>query len=537
MKLPQLNSKHDTNLAISLTFVGAAIPWLGSWIHSRMQWNTQLSGAGLIRDLVPDAGRCGITPKEAHAKGCRFESFSATWQLPECYDEELDKEFRSLQPWKFFKDQNGTIEISLAEVEKGSAQVWTTWGFHLWQCAFHWKKEVKIAHGLVSGSITPHQCLDHSLMQDHRHPQDYVGVPYWPRFQPCQPPSDISVHQFELKPAGFVGSDKGGKVHDSVHEHGSHNGNAEDVHKSHGNNKPDMARNDDPVIYDSESSKAKVTLTGTQETLLGTISAKAADALSPNSMLRDKWAAELLTKLDYNFSRLGVSGWLQAWPVMRSRSLDRWTSEFLDQHMHSPVGATVLHLACGLDSRALRLQKYFNRLNIRWVDVDLPDVVELRRQVVEEPAIELQSLSSYSLITASVTSPGWLEKIPADRPTIVVFEGLSMYLSEEEAHDMIRRLVSHFKQGQLIFDVVNSFFVGSQRWVSPVAKSGSTLKWYVDRPIALEAWAEGLHLRDEVFLSRRAEIKEFPWLIRWQFWVAASLPRVHEFSRELRFSF
>ncbi|KAK2001019.1 O-methyltransferase [Colletotrichum falcatum] len=287
----------------------------------------------------------------------------------------------------------------------------------------------------------------------------------------------------------------------------------------------------------SSPRKTKVTLTGTQETLLGTISAKAADALNPSPILGDRWAAELLTKVDYDFSRLGVTGWLQAWPVIRSRGLDRWTSEFLDQHVHAPDGATVLHLACGLDSRALRLGRYFDRMKLRWVDVDLPDVISLRKELMPEPDVGFRDQSSYELFAVSVTEPNWLQDIPADRPTLIVFEGLSMYLAEEDARDMIRRLVEHFAQGQLVFDAVNSFFVSSQRWISPVVKSGSTLKWYVDRPLSIETWAEGLSLRDDVLLTSRSEIQELPWKIRLQFGIATSLPRAYQFSRELRYSF
>ncbi|KAK2036965.1 O-methyltransferase [Colletotrichum somersetense] len=283
--------------------------------------------------------------------------------------------------------------------------------------------------------------------------------------------------------------------------------------------------------------KTKVTLTGTQETLLGTVSAKAADALNQSPILGDRWAAELLTKVDYDFNRLGVNGWLQAWPVIRSRGLDRWTREFLDQHLHAPSGATVLHLACGLDSRALRLQRYFDRMKLRWVDVDLPDVISLRKELMPDPDVGSRGQSNYELLPVSVTEPDWFRDIPADRPTLIVFEGLSMYLAEEDARDMIRGLVGHFAQGQLIFDAVNSFFVASQRWISPVAKSGSTLKWYVDRPLSIESWAEGLSLRDEVLLTGRSEIQELPWKIRLQFGIAASLPRAYQFSRELRYSF
>ncbi|TLS27613.1 hypothetical protein PpBr36_04830 [Pyricularia pennisetigena] len=292
-----------------------------------------------------------------------------------------------------------------------------------------------------------------------------------------------------------------------------------------------------PASPSGENKKTKVALTGTQETLLGTLSAKATDAVSPSSILKDKWAAELLTKVDYDFSRLGVNNWLQAWCVIRSRNLDRWASEFFDLHAHSPEGATVLHLGCGLDSRALRLQRYFGRMKLRWVDVDLPDVISLRGQLAAAPDVDSHGQSSYELLAASVTEPDWFRHIPANRPTLILFEGLSMYLAEEDARDMIRRLVGHFAQGQLIFDAVNSFFVASQRWVAPIAKSGSTLKWYVDRPLAIESWADGLSLRDEVFLTSRPEIKECSWKIRLQFGLAASLPVIHQYSRELRYSF
>ncbi|KAF1956575.1 hypothetical protein CC80DRAFT_396070, partial [Byssothecium circinans] len=83
---------------------------------------------------------CGSTPNDARARGCHFESYTATWQLPECYDKDLDEEFRALRPWRFFGEKNGTVDVSLSEVENESIQAWTTWEFHLWQCSFLWKK-------------------------------------------------------------------------------------------------------------------------------------------------------------------------------------------------------------------------------------------------------------------------------------------------------------------------------------------------------------------------------------------------------------
>ncbi|KAK2038725.1 O-methyltransferase [Colletotrichum somersetense] len=294
----------------------------------------------------------------------------------------------------------------------------------------------------------------------------------------------------------------------------------------------------------SSPKKTTPTLTGVPETLLGTVLSKAADAISPSPILGDTWAAEILTKVDYDFDRLGVSGWLQAWAVLRSRDFDHWTSEFLDLHAHSPEGVTVVHLACGLDTRALRLRRYFSRMPLRWIDVDLPDVVKLRRELVPDPLAETNTTagkySTYDLQASSATETSWYRDIPADRPTVIVIEGLSMYLAEEEMRDLVRGLVRHFGQGQhghLIFDATNSFVMAAQAWLNPVANSGSKLNWWLDNPLSIEAWAEGLTLREELLLSSRPLIKELSWKIRLQYAIAASLPWVYHFHRMMRYSF
>ncbi|KAL0766538.1 hypothetical protein CaCOL14_010983 [Colletotrichum acutatum] len=130
---------------------------------------------GLITSLLKDKFPCGRDAPTALSRGCKFESYTATWQPPQCFDSALDAEFRQTRPWKFYTSRNSTTELSWSDVEKIKAgQAWTTWEFHLYSCAFLWKKEVKIAHGLVSGTIDYHQCLDHALMQDYTRPKDHV---------------------------------------------------------------------------------------------------------------------------------------------------------------------------------------------------------------------------------------------------------------------------------------------------------------------------------------------------------------------------
>lgn len=92
----------------------------------------------------------------------------------------------------------------------------------------------------------------------------------------------------------------------------------------------------------------------------------------------DPWAADVLRQIKAAAfrstvkARLGASG--RFTPPLRARRLDDWTREFLTAH----PGATVLHLACGLDSRAFRIDAPDG---VHWYDLDHTDVIELRERV------------------------------------------------------------------------------------------------------------------------------------------------------------
>jgi O-methyltransferase involved in polyketide biosynthesis len=130
---------------------------------------------------------------------------------------------------------------------------------------------------------------------------------------------------------------------------------------------------------------------------------------------------------------------------------------------------------------------------VRWVDIDLPDVMDLRQQLVPTPE------GDYRLLSASVIDVDqWLNSIPADRPTVVVFEGLTMYLHEDEGRRMVDAIVNRFAStgGQLVFDCSGSMVIRLQRFMRPVKNTGSELHWGIDDPKALEARCSGLKLVD-----------------------------------------
>ncbi|RYP06496.1 hypothetical protein DL765_009463 [Monosporascus sp. GIB2] len=239
--------------------------------------------------------------------------------------------------------------------------------------------------------------------------------------------------------------------------------------------------------------RVKVSLSHTQKTLLLTLYARVVDAQRPAPIVNDTRAAQILNQVEHDPADLRSSEAQQAVLLLRTRQLDEWTAEFLESHPE----ATILHLACGLDSRCLRL-KWGPK--VRWIDVDFPDVVDLRTKVYENPK------GDYQLVSADVTDDEWLKQIPTDRPTAVVFEGLAPYLEEATGKALIRRLAEHFKTGQLIFDTVGPVTISLQYRLKPVKKAGATLTWGVSDAEALARLHPRLKLRDWL---RPSEMKGF----------------------------
>jgi O-methyltransferase involved in polyketide biosynthesis len=190
----------------------------------------------------------------------------------------------------------------------------------------------------------------------------------------------------------------------------------------------------------------EVQLTGEKATLLATLYGRALDARSPGTVLHDTMALEAIRQLDFDFTRTGLRRGDETAVALRARHFDRWTREFLTARPK----ATVLHLGCGLDTRVWRLDP---GPDVRWFDVDYPEVIELRRQLFPTRA-------GCELIGSSVTDPSWLAQVPGDLPVLVVAEGLTMYLKQDAGEALFQQVVQHFPRGQLIFDALSRRGIG-----------------------------------------------------------------------------
>lgn len=176
-------------------------------------------------------------------------------------------------------------------------------------------------------------------------------------------------------------------------------------------------------------------------TNLCTLYLRAFESRSPEPILGDTAAVEAVDRIEYDWARMRRA--MRPQPnqylvAMRARQIDDWSADFLRRH----PDAVVLHLGCGIDTRAFRLHP---PETVQWFDIDQPNVIALRRKLYDDG-------DGYRMIGSSVTDDAWLSEIPAGRPTLVVAEGLVMYLTEPQVRSLVQRIVDRFDNGELIFD-------------------------------------------------------------------------------------
>ncbi|MGQ4598940.1 class I SAM-dependent methyltransferase [Nocardia sp. R6R-6] len=217
-----------------------------------------------------------------------------------------------------------------------------------------------------------------------------------------------------------------------------------------------------------EIEKIRVDLTGAPQTMLATLYAKALDADAEKPLLGDTWAKDAVRRIDYNWRRTSITARNQSGVTLRTVHFDNWAREFLARHDR----ATVLHLGCGLDSRVFRLNP---GPDIEWYDIDYPDVVTLHEQLYPPRP-------HHHRVATSVTDPAWLQAIPADRPVLMIAEGLTMYLTEDAGVALLRAVVGHFPSGELQFDAFNALGIKAQKINTVVRRSGARLHWAINGP-------------------------------------------------------
>ena len=187
-------------------------------------------------------------------------------------------------------------------------------------------------------------------------------------------------------------------------------------------------------------------LSGVPRTLLMPLWGRAKATLANSSILSDERAVELVSKLNVDFQRLDQSlhPLNDLITVARERAVDDLVRAFIEARPN----ATIVNLGAGLDTAFHRVDNG----SLRWFDVDLPEVIEIRKQLLPET-------DRSRCVSGSLLDPQWTAEIdPTSNGVFCFAKGVLVYLKKADLRKLLDILADAFPGSDLAFDL--------QSWMS-----------------------------------------------------------------------
>ena len=191
-----------------------------------------------------------------------------------------------------------------------------------------------------------------------------------------------------------------------------------------------------------------------------------------NIILHDPDAERIWEAEKFPIHGKSKSKWLAYNMAMRARVFDDWTDSMLEQN----PDALILHIGCGLDARCNRVKQPYKR----WIDCDFPDVINIRKKYYEETG-------NYQMRAVDATDSEQVKALPESKTVIVVLEGLSMYLSNEQLHKFFKTLEEKYEKIYILMDIYTEFAAKVSKYKNPINDVGVTLVYGLDEPRELES--------------------------------------------------
>ena len=149
--------------------------------------------------------------------------------------------------------------------------------------------------------------------------------------------------------------------------------------------------------------------------------------------------------------------------------MDRYIRAFLERR---PDGV-IVQLGCGLETAYYRCDNGRSR----WYAVDLPHVVEYRRELLPEPERE-------TYLAGDAFAEDWIRQIRTDAPDapiLVTAGGLFHYFEESKVVGLLRMLTG-FGEIEIVFDSVSKSGMAMMRkkYMKQVGHGDAQMFFYVD---------------------------------------------------------
>lgn len=258
------------------------------------------------------------------------------------------------------------------------------------------------------------------------------------------------------------------------------------------------------------------------------------DARHPQSLVGDVYAQRFMDEAGQDifrpFARDAMPNLANA---VRCRIIDDHLRWDLSQH----PDAQVVCLGSGFDSRPYRLE------GGRWFELDAPQILDLKQ--VHLPVEEAPNpLRRIPVRFGEEALADRLSSIPDDRPTLVVVEGVFMYLDEAQTTATLQALAARFPRHVLYCETLDRAFF--ERFGGRIhGKLGALGARFTERPVRPEAFFLQYGYRQEAskpvyeWALETGAVQTFGRIPKPLFWLALNVfaralqgYRVHRFVRD-----
>ena len=186
-------------------------------------------------------------------------------------------------------------------------------------------------------------------------------------------------------------------------------------------------------------------------------------------ILRDEYAERIWESEQFPLKGKSKSKWLAYYMAMRAAVFDEWTRETVTSN------SIVLHLGCGMDSRAFRVGATANV----WCDVDFPSVIDERKRYFEET-------DTYRMLSADLRDETFVSSLPTGEHAVVLLEGVSMYVTNAELQTLLAALGKRYARLSVLVDCYTPFAAKMSKIKNPVNDVGVRETFGVENPAVLE---------------------------------------------------
>jgi len=215
-----------------------------------------------------------------------------------------------------------------------------------------------------------------------------------------------------------------------------------------------------------------------QETLLLPLWGRAIETQKQKPLLIDNKAVSIINSILYDFTVISenINALTRISWIARSIYFDQKIKAFIDVFPE----ATIINIGCGLDTT-------FDRVDngkIQWIELDLPDTIELRKKYIPES-------DRRRFISRSVFDKNWYNSIEKKSNVMLLIAGVLYYFNESEVKGLFNDFHTFIPGVEIVFDYASKLGIKiSNKKV--IEKGGmdksAYLKWGIDDILQIEKW-------------------------------------------------